>query len=60
MTWMLIAGCEIHCEGTKEECIERFENYPNPLPMRLLYIAGEFEIFRTQDINRKVVVGKAI
>ena len=57
--WMLVAGCDMITEGSKQSCIDEYKSYPNPLPMRLLYITGEFEILRNkQNFNRSVIVGK--
>jgi hypothetical protein len=59
MKYILLGGCEIIFEGTKQECINRYKSFPSPLPMRLCAVSEEQKIFKDLSLNR-VVVGDVV
>jgi hypothetical protein len=59
MKCLLIGGCEVIFEGTKEECISRYKSFPSPVPMRLYSVRSEHEIFKDLSLKR-IIVGESV
>ena len=53
--WILLSDCEIVTEGTKKECIDRYKSMPKPIPMKLIKVCKDLEIYFDLNLKKHII-----